>query len=143
MLDIISLQLRSVEIYLETSASSLDQCFSLCTIFLDNDGLHYKPFEDLYGKSTTEQHRPSLDSKHRKSHGIPFSSSAPTARTVSHTVMCSECLRPRVMYAQKKLSFQEGLQLERILQDVYFTCGSSLQDIDSRPWSWQHYRFTR
>jgi len=37
MLDIISLQLRSVEIYLATSASnhgSLNQYFSLCTIFL-------------------------------------------------------------------------------------------------------------
>ena len=45
--------------------------------------------------------------------------------------MCSECLRPRVIYAQKKLSFQEVLQVERILEDVYFTCGSSLQDIDS------------
>ena len=99
----------------------------------DSDGLHYKPFEDLYAKSTTEQHRPSLqvDSKHRKSHGIPFSPSAQTARTVSQIVMCSECLRPRVIYAQKKLSFQEVLQVERILEDVYFTCGSSLQDIDS------------
>ena len=49
----------------------------------------------------------------------------------SQIVMCLECLRPRVIYAQKKLSFQEVLQVERILEDVYFTCCSSLQDIDS------------
>ena len=78
----------------------------------DSDGLHYKPFEDLYEKS-----RPSLqaDSQHHKSHGIPFSPSAQAAKTVSQIMMCSECLRPRVIYVQRKFSFQEGLQLQRIL----------------------------
>lgn len=98
--------------------------------FPDSDGLHYKPFDILYGRSTTEQHRPSLqaNSQHRKAHGMPFSPSAQTARTVSQTVLCLECLRPRVIYAQRKLSFQEWLQLQQIF---YYSCGSSLQDIDS------------
>ena len=90
----------------------------------DSDGLHYKPFDILYGRSTTEQHRPSLqaNSQHCKAHGMPFSPSAQTARTVSQTVLCLECLRPRVIYAQRKLSFQERLQLQQILEDFCYPC---------------------
>ena len=80
----------------------------------DSGGLHYKPFDDLYGKATSEEHRPSLQSsaQERNSHGIPFSPSAQTARTVGQTVTCVECSRPRVIYAQRKLSFQEGQRLQ-------------------------------
>ena len=45
------------------------------------DGEHYKPFEEMYGTSTTEKDRPSLRSDaERKGHGIPFSPNAQTTR---------------------------------------------------------------
>ena len=42
---------------------------------------------------------------------------------------CVECSTARVIYAQRKLSFQEGQRLQIILEDFYYSCGSSLQDI--------------
>lgn len=66
------------------------------------NSLHYKSFSDLYGTLTTEQHRPTLKNKSASSsHGIPFSPNAQTAREL---ILCSECLKPRVIYSQRKLS---------------------------------------
>ena len=79
---------------------------------------------DLYGKS---RHSLQVASQHRKSHGIHFSNCAQAAMTVSQIVMCSECLRPRTIYVQRKLSFQEGIHcacIDDMVEnwDVYPIC---------------------
>ena len=40
------------------------------------DGEHYKDFEALYGKETSEEHRPSLWGQESKSSGMPFTPTA-------------------------------------------------------------------
>ena len=85
-------------------------------------------FIDLYGTLTSERHRPSCKSKPgRSSHGIPFSPNAQTAREL---ILCSECLRPRVIYAQRKLSHYDECALSRSIEEILYTCGSSLQGLD-------------
>ena len=84
-------------------------------------------FEDVYGCMTTENDCPSLKTSGKKSHGIPFSPSAQTARLL---VMCSECLKPRVIYSKQKLTIWEEHALERTLDNILFTCGSSLTGLE-------------
>lgn len=62
-------------------------------------------------------------------HGIPFSPSAQTAKTVNQTVTCIDCQKPRVIYSANKLSAQESAILKRILGLYQFSCGSELQEL--------------
>ena len=65
------------------------------------DGEHYKSFEDVYGCMTSEKDCPSLKNP---ANGIPFSPSAQTARRL---VLCSNYLKPRVVYSKLKLKIEE------------------------------------
>lgn len=91
------------------------------------DCLHYKSFSDLYGTLTSEQHRPSLKKNASLSHGIPFSPNAQTAREI---ILCCECLKPRVVYSQRKLSIWDERALVHTVEGIFFTCGSSLQGLE-------------
>jgi hypothetical protein len=73
------------------------------------DSEHYKSFEYVYGCMTTEKDCPSLKSSSKKSHVIPFSPSAQTARILR---LCSECLKPHVVYSRQKLKIHEEYALE-------------------------------
>ena len=84
------------------------------------NGDHYLPFSELYGVPTTEKDRPSLCFKETIGHGVTFSPNNQTAKNVSK-VMCSECLRPRLLYAKHKLSWPE--------EEVLYSCGASLKEI--------------
>eukprot|EP00117_Sycon_ciliatum_P049208 scpid96882/ scgid34924/ len=94
----------------------------------DESGEHYRPFEEVYGQRTTEQHRPSL-ANGKQQHGIPFTPSAQTAKNVMRTVACSECDRPRVLYSERKLKAQDVIALDAKLADMLFSCGASIQDL--------------
>ena len=95
------------------------------------DGEHYSSFAEKYGQATSEKDRPSLNDKtqQRKSHGIPFNPNAQYARCVNQLVVCSECEKPRVMYAARKVHFQDIAYLKTKLEMAIYTCGSSLQDL--------------
>lgn len=94
------------------------------------DGEHYQPFEEVYGKETTGKHRPSLSIQSRKGHLIPFNPNAQYARNVAECIDCSECQRPRVIYALHKLSYAEVLKLQALIGDVLYSCGNTLQELD-------------
>ena len=87
---------------------------------------HYKSSSSLYGIHTTERDRPSKKEGARKAHGIPFSPNSQTARAV---IMCSECLRPRVIYSQYRLNYSEESVLSQSIEGLLYTCGSSLQGL--------------
>ncbi|UZO09453.1 uncharacterized protein OCT59_029676 [Rhizophagus irregularis] len=65
------------------------------------EDLHYKSFEELYGKQTTENYRPSLKNVKTKAkgekkitkgkHTMPFCPSAACAKNVGVVVNCVEC----------------------------------------------------
>ncbi|CAG8760024.1 6397_t:CDS:2, partial [Rhizophagus irregularis] len=59
------------------------------------DDLHYKSFEELYGKQTTEDHRPSLKNK------------------------------PCLLFSAKKLSEKDKTILQGFLDTILYTCGMS------------------
>ena len=89
---------------------------------------HYKTFDEVYGTLTSERDRPSLKSDvEKKGHGIPFSPNAQTARKL---ILCSECLKPRVIYAQHKLSYRDELFLDRVFYSYLYSCGSSFSGLE-------------
>ena len=100
---------------------------------MPENSLHYKSFTDLYGALTTEQHRPTLQNKSTGlSHGIPFSPNAQTAREL---IFCSECLKPRVIYSQRKLTVLEEGVLLRTIEGLFYSCDSVLKglEVEVRP----------
>lgn len=88
-------------------------------------GDHYVPFEKVYGVPTTERDRPSLIRKEARGvRGIPFSPNNQTASNV-----CSECLRPQVLHSKHKISLGDKNVLKRMLEDILYSCGSSLKEV--------------
>ena len=59
-------------------------------------------------------------------HGIPFNPNAQTAHAI---ILCSECLRPRVIYAQYKLIHAEEVALYWTMEGLFYTCGSTLKGV--------------
>ena len=51
---------------------------------------HYKPFSEVYGTTTSEEHRPSLSAKHPKK-TVPIPTSVQHAKNTNIMVMCEEC----------------------------------------------------
>lgn len=81
------------------------------------DGTHYLSFEELYGQSTCDKHRPSLlaqgadkiaDSEHRQ---------LLVAGRVRDSLICSECTKPRCIYAASKLSVLEEREIARVKEE--------------------------
>ena len=83
--------------------------------FIPDEGDHYKPFSEIYGHLTTEQHMPS-----KKETQVALSNrtgSCPmTAQYAKYTVTCTECFKPRVIYG-KKLTNSEVNDYKRNLED--------------------------
>lgn len=90
---------------------------------------HYTPFSDVYGTSTTEQHRPSLQARKGRQKTLPFSGSVQHVKNVDVMVQCEECLMWRLLYCKHKLSASARKSLQRALDDVTYTCGAQLQDL--------------
>ena len=84
---------------------------------------HYKPFSEVYGSATTEQHRPSLK---EVTQGNQTSSVCPTtAQNAKAVIVCTECFKPRVIYGKKLIS-NEMQEMTNLIADILFTCGSPL-----------------
>ena len=79
---------------------------------------HYNSFAALHGTPTMERDGPSTKKEDsRKEHGILFNPNGQTARA---TIMCSECLRPRVIYSQYKLNHIEQVALSRTIESLLY-----------------------
>ncbi|GES77342.1 hypothetical protein GLOIN_2v1880501 [Rhizophagus clarus] len=102
------------------------------------EDMHYKSFEELYGKETTEDHRPSLKNNKTKTkgkmkfirvkHTMPFCPSAARAKNVGITVNCVECEKPRLLFSAKKLTERDKTILRRFLDTIFYTCGMSFHN---------------
>lgn len=62
---------------------------------------------------------------------MPFNPSAQTANTVKEVAVCTDCEKPRVIYASKKLPNQHARNLELFLSQYSYTCGAVLQEMKS------------
>jgi len=101
--------------------------------------MHYKSFEVLYGKETTENHRPSLKNTKMKmkgkmvstrvKHTMPFCPSAARTKNVGIIVRCIECEKPRLLFSAKKLTEKDKTILRRFLDTIFYTCGMSFHNV--------------
>ena len=92
---------------------------------LKDDG-HYKPFDEVYGVETTEEHRPSLQKRSQKK-TLPFYASVQHVRNTGMMLMCDECGMWRLVYATRKILADENRLLESALDGLSFSCCSPLQ----------------
>lgn len=113
----------------------------------DEDG-HLKMYSEVNGKDTTEADRPTYTSattglslgKKRKvttkttDPSFNIISTDPdvqgnfslTAQTARSTSKCVECLKPRVIYGNLKLSGRQELLLAELIGEYSYTCGAPL-----------------
>ena len=92
------------------------------------EGGHYKPFMDVFGRTTTEDERPSKK-KSRDVRKGPFIPSVQHAKNTNVMVQCEECLKWRLVYSRYKLKPAEKAELEAKFEDFSFSCGCDLYDI--------------
>src|SRR5437764_14869774 len=95
--------------------------------------MHYKSFEELYGKQITEEHRPSLKDTITKmkskmkitkiKHTMPFFSSAIRAKNVGITVNCVECKKSHLLFSTKKFTEKDRTILNKFLDIIFYTYG--------------------
>ena len=72
----------------------------------------------ILGLDPPEKFLPSkLENPGKRTHGIPSTPTAQTAINVGKIVKCNHCLKPRVVYAKKKLSEAHKKSRKRMLND--------------------------
>ena len=91
---------------------------------------HYKKFFDVFGTTTTEEHRPSSKKRSSKDKSLPFSASIQHVKNIDMMLMCDECEMWRLLYAKRKLKKHERIEVEQGLNGLSFSCGAQLQDSD-------------
>ena len=101
---------------------------------MPNDDGHYKPFDSLYGKETSEKHRPSLQTRPSRAKTLPFVASVQHARNTNLMVQCEECEMWRLIYSKYKLTTPERKQVSDSLQEFTYTCGASFLDLNFAGW---------
>ena len=88
---------------------------------------HYKSFLEVYGTPTTEEHRPSLQSRKGKLKSFPFSFSVQQVKNADTMIQCEECEMWKLVYSKYKLTAAE----KQTLQSYTYTCGTHLSDLGS------------
>lgn len=99
---------------------------------MDEDG-HYKSFEEVLGTNTGESLCPSEVESRQKSKSaksLPFNATQQHVKNVNLVIQCGECEMWRIIYSKKKLNPQDSSLLEQIVDDISYTCGTSLSDLD-------------
>jgi hypothetical protein len=92
---------------------------------------HYRAFSDVFGDNTvTEDYRPSKK-KQTSSRGksLSFYASVQHVKNSELLVLCEECQMWRIIYSKYKLTKEQRITLQRILDDFIYTCGSKLHDL--------------
>ncbi len=60
------------------------------------------------------------------SSGVKLTAAALAAQRVRQIVNCVDCNKPRCIFAAKRLTAAQQQQLDLLLEDLYFTCGSPI-----------------
>ena len=91
---------------------------------------HYKSLDDLLGTETDGSHRPSLQKTPKRKKTLPFSASIQHVKNVDLMLQCDECAMWRLLYSRFKLTKKEKSDLQQAIEDISFTCGAPLQDLE-------------
>ena len=89
---------------------------------------HYLPFEDVFQSQTSEKDRPSLQAQKQKK-SLSYSPVKQHALNVGVVVQCDECNKWRLLFSKRKLAFHERRELEQLLSDISYSCGSKMEDL--------------
>ena len=89
---------------------------------------HYRPYADSLGVHTTEADRPSLKLASRcqgawKSEVRGVQCRSESVRSVVH---CSECAKPRCVFAARNMTAAQNAALQLALEDAVYVCGAPL-----------------
>ena len=90
--------------------------------------LHTTNFSVKSMANTTERHRPPLKETNKEAHQLPFNPSAQTAERVKRVVIRQECEKPHVLHSNNMLKKAELPILDAALEQIDFTCGSSMTE---------------
>ena len=74
---------------------------------------------------------------------MPFTPTAQFAKNAGIVIQCHECDKWRLIYCKNVLNSRERLALKTILQDIQYSCGSGLPEIEHDDHSVLHKVFTR
>lgn len=61
---------------------------------------------------------------------MPFSPSSQYAKNVEMVILCSQCEKPRVLYCKSVVRGASRTQLQKSLNDLEYSCGSSFIDVE-------------
>ena len=91
----------------------------------EEDGVtRYQPGLDPAEKFLSSK----LEDPEKRSHNIPFSPTAQTAKNVGITIPCEECKKPRLLHSQKKIKAGEIQTLKRLISKCSYVCGSVISE---------------
>lgn len=76
------------------------------------DKLHYLPFDQMYGKETTDSHRPSLQLDSVEKESDKQHRALLVAARVRDVIVCCECSKPRCVFAATRFSHDESNKLK-------------------------------
>ena len=89
---------------------------------------HYQDFSNVYRTQTSEQFRPSFQTKKKK---LPFSPSVQHVKNIDMMLQCTECEMWRLLFTKNKLKPAQKTQLTNVLgDDVEYTCGATLGELN-------------
>lgn len=96
---------------------------------LGEDG-HYLHFNDVYGTQEALEIAVTQEttSKKRKT-ALPFNVTQQHVKNVNLVIQCEECQLWRLLFSKKKLNSQNIAELEKVIEDISYTCGASFEDI--------------
>ena len=83
---------------------------------VSGDDGHYRPFSEVVGMETSEEHRPSLKKAPKaKAKSLPFYASVQHVKNTLLMLQCEECNMWRLVYSKYKFSMAQRRKLQQLL----------------------------
>ena len=83
---------------------------------------HYISFDEAFQNETTERQTTSLKQQPRRK-SLPFTQHA---KNIALMLQCEEC----DLCSKQKLSAQDKTEIQSVIDDISYTCGTTLQELD-------------
>lgn len=98
---------------------------------LPGENNQYMSFTELYGQNNKEEHRPGATHNAEENVNDKLRRDLFKNVKVRDVILCSECSKPRCIFAEKKLTREQDELILRIKEESFYTCGDALVQDDS------------
>lgn len=100
---------------------------------MPGDDDHYLPFSDVFGQNTSEMHRPSINKKQAvdsgsKQKSLPFYATVQHVKNTGLVVQCEECQMWRIVFSKYKLTAEQQVRLNKVLDGFVWYVTLNMQD---------------